>query len=104
MGPVGGSDRSAGRLGGRGLSFQFDGEEIAAAEGQSIAAALLAAGRRVWRWTAERGEPRGLFCGMGVCYDCLVEVDGRPNQRACQTPVVAGMRVRSQHGAGSWEV
>jgi predicted molibdopterin-dependent oxidoreductase YjgC len=93
-----------GRPEGGQLLFQFDGKVVPAVEGQTVAAALLAAGRRVWRWTAERGEPRGLFCGMGVCFDCLVEVDGRPNQRACQTVAAPGMCVRSQRGAGSWEV
>jgi predicted molibdopterin-dependent oxidoreductase YjgC len=85
------------------VRFTFDGEESWADEGQSVAAALLAAGRRVWRYTTERGRPRGLFCGMGVCFDCLVEVDGRPNRRACQTAVAQGLSVRTQHGAGSWE-
>jgi predicted molibdopterin-dependent oxidoreductase YjgC len=86
------------------VRFTFDGEELHAVEGQTVAAALLAAGRRVWRYTGRRGEPRGLFCGMGVCFDCLVRIDGRPNLRACQTVVAEGMRVETQRGAGTWEV
>jgi predicted molibdopterin-dependent oxidoreductase YjgC len=85
------------------LHFTFDGQELAAYEGETVAAALLAAGRRAFRRTGRRGEPRGLFCGMGVCFDCLVHIDGRPNVRACQAPVAEGMRVQSQQGPGPWE-
>jgi hypothetical protein len=80
------------------LHFTFDGQELTAQEGQTIAAALLAAGRRAFRQTSRRGEPRGLFCGMGVCFDCLVCINGRPNLRACQAPVIEGMRVESTVG------
>ncbi|HUY35779.1 MAG TPA: (2Fe-2S)-binding protein [Pirellulales bacterium] len=87
----------------RGVRLTFDGEVILCTEGQTIAAALLATGRRAWRFTPRRKEPRGLFCGMGVCFDCLAQVDGRPNVRACLTPAAEAMRVETQHGAGSWE-
>jgi predicted molibdopterin-dependent oxidoreductase YjgC len=86
------------------LRFTFDGEEMRVREGQTVAAALLSVGRRAWRFTSRRGEPRGLFCGMGMCYDCLVRVDGRANVLACQTLVVEGMRIETQRGAGSEEV
>jgi len=89
---------------GRALSFLVDGTEVRAYEGESIAAALVASGRRFTRWTARTGEPRGYFCGMGVCQDCLVTVDGLPNVRACVTPVRDGMRVESQRGLGDWRV
>ena len=82
------------------VQFLFDGETITAHEGESIAAALLASRRRTLRYTSRRGEPRGVFCNMGICFDCLVEIDGRPNQRACQTPVTEGIEVRTQHGVG----
>jgi predicted molibdopterin-dependent oxidoreductase YjgC len=85
------------------LHFTFDGLEVLACEGETIAAALFATGRCVFRITARNGEPRGLFCGMGICFECLVQVDGSPNVRACQTPVREGMRVETQRGAGSWE-
>ncbi|MCL4187700.1 MAG: FAD-dependent oxidoreductase [Rhodobacteraceae bacterium] len=75
--------------------FTFDGAPVAAAPGQSLAAALTAAGIRAFRTTAT-GAGRGVFCGMGVCQDCLVTVDGVPNRRACMTPAAAGMAVATQ--------
>ena len=79
----------------------FEGETIPAYEGETIAAAVTAAGIRVLRRN-RRGEARGVYCGMGACFECLVNVDGRGGQRACMTPVRAGMRVRVQrHGAGT---
>jgi D-hydroxyproline dehydrogenase subunit gamma len=86
---------------GRLLTILVDGQELPAHEGETVAAALLAASRRVLRTTAG-GEPRSYFCGMGLCHDCLVIVDGRPNVRACTTPVRNGLRVEIQHGAGEW--
>ncbi len=74
------------------ISFSVDGEPCAAYPGDTIAAALYACGIRAWR-RARSGEARGLLCGMGVCLDCLVTVDGVPNQRACQVEVRAGMAV-----------
>lgn len=79
-----------------------DGHQVRAHEGESVAAALLAAGRRALRTTDRRGEPRGLYCGIGVCFDCVMTLDGRPGVRTCQTPVRDGMRVDSQAGAGAW--
>jgi predicted molibdopterin-dependent oxidoreductase YjgC len=64
-------------------TFSFDGRPIAAEPGQSVAAALWAAGIRSWRRTRYGDEPRGLFCGIGVCFDCLVTVNGVTGQRAC---------------------
>ncbi len=89
---------------GRALSILVDGQQLAAYVGESIAAALVASGRRFTRWTARTGEPRGYFCGMGVCQDCLVTVDGLPNVRACVTPVRDGLRVETQRGLGEWGV
>jgi predicted molibdopterin-dependent oxidoreductase YjgC len=97
-------DQDAEEPEGRLVRFTFDGEEMRARAGQTVAAALLAAGRRVWRYTSRRGEPRGLFCGMGMCYDCLMRVDGRSNVLGCQTLVVEGMRIETQRGAGLGEV
>ena len=85
---------------GRPLTFFFDGEPIAAYEGETVAAALLAVGRRTLRITAVTGTPRGVFCGMGVCFDCLVVIDGEPSRRACVTFVAEGMRVEKQLGFG----
>ena len=66
------------------FTFSFDGRPIAGRVGQSLAAALTEAGVRAFRRTPT-GADRGMFCGMGVCQECLVEVDGRPNVRACMT-------------------
>ena len=76
------------------VRLRFDGREIEALPGETIAAALAAADIVAVR-QARSGAPRGPFCGMGVCFDCLVTVDGRPSQRACLTKVEAGMDVRS---------
>jgi predicted molibdopterin-dependent oxidoreductase YjgC len=81
-------------------SFDFDGRPVPYAEGQTVGAALWADGVRSWRRTRFGGRPRGLFCGIGVCFDCLVEVDGRPDQRACLVPARPGAVVRTQEGAG----
>ncbi len=89
---------------GRALGILVDGHEITAYEGESIAAALLASGQRFTRLTARTGEARGYFCGMGVCQDCLVTVDGLPNVRACMTPAREGLRVETQRGLGEWGV
>src|SRR5262245_22433282 len=96
--------RIAGIDRGRALTLLVDGGAVAAFEGESIAAALAAAGHRLTRWTERTGEPRGYFCGMGVCQDCLITVDGRPNVRACMTPVRDRLRVETQHGLGAWPV
>ena len=86
---------------GRPLSFLFDGEPITAFEGETVAAALLAAGSRTMRTTPVNGEPRGVFCGMGICFDCLVVIDSEPSRRACMTFAREGMRVETQVGFGS---
>ncbi|MFI0806534.1 (2Fe-2S)-binding protein [Streptomyces echinatus] len=78
----------------------FDGRPLAALPGQTVAAALWAAGVTAWRSTRGTGRPRGVFCGIGVCFDCLVTVNGRPNQRACLVPVRPGDVIRTQEGTG----
>ncbi|MBM3596576.1 MAG: (2Fe-2S)-binding protein [Alphaproteobacteria bacterium] len=86
----------------RGRAFQFsvDGETVTAYPGESIAAAMLAAGRAAARRTAKRREPRGYHCGMGVCWDCVMVVDGVTDTRTCRTEAKPGMRVETQHGVG----
>jgi D-hydroxyproline dehydrogenase subunit alpha len=76
-------------------AFTFDGQRVPLLPGQSIGAALVSAGIRSWRSTRKDDRPRGMFCGIGICYDCLVTVDNAPNQRACLTPARPGMQVRS---------
>jgi aerobic-type carbon monoxide dehydrogenase small subunit (CoxS/CutS family) len=82
------------------MSFSFAGKEIVFSSGQSIAAALIAAGHLSWRTTRHGGAPRGVFCGIGVCFDCLVVVNGRPNQRACLAAAHDGDEVEPQEGTG----
>src|SRR4029077_15671428 len=89
---------------GRALSILGHGEGVLGDEVETLAAALIASGRRFTRWTARTGEPRGYFCGMGVCQDCLVTADGSPNVRACMVPVRAGLGVEIQRGLGDWGV
>jgi D-hydroxyproline dehydrogenase subunit gamma len=72
-----------------------DGEPVQAHPGETVATALLAIGRQTFRHTDHLHAPRGLFCGMGVCFDCLVTVDGQANVRACMTPVRAGMTIET---------
>lgn len=80
------------------LRITVDGRELAAREGETIAAALLAEGIRVNRLTKKRHEPRGLFCGIGQCTDCVMVVNGVPNTRTCVTPVADGMVIETQVG------
>ena len=77
----------------RHVKLTFEGQTIAARKGETVAAALAANGVNAFRST-RTGAPRGLFCGMGVCQDCLVEIDGRPNRRACMTKVDGPVTVR----------
>ena len=79
-------------------TFTFDGRAIPLQPGQSVGAALVGAGIRSWRTTRKNGRPRGLFCGIGICYDCLITIDGMPNQRACLTPARPGMQTASNGG------
>jgi predicted molibdopterin-dependent oxidoreductase YjgC len=79
-----------------------DGKRVAAITGEPIASALLAAGIRKFRVTPRFGSPRGLFCGIGRCTDCIMTVDGQPNVRTCVTPVKDGMIVETQAGLGKW--
>ncbi|MFE0800162.1 (2Fe-2S)-binding protein [Streptomyces sp. NPDC058812] len=77
-----------------------DGRTIEALPGRTVAAVLWAAGITSWRTTRGAGRPRGVFCGIGVCFDCLVTVNDRPNQRACLVPVHPGDVIRTQEGTG----
>ena len=79
------------------VSLTLDGRQVTAYEGESVAALLLAEGHVAMR-TTPGGAPRGIFCGMGVCFDCLVVLDGVPNTRACVTWVREGMVVSRQDG------
>ena len=80
-------------LPGEALMLTVDGEPIGAHRGQTVAAVLLAAGRRTLRATRIGGRPRGMYCAMGTCYDCVVTVNGQSGVRACMTRVEQGMRI-----------
>lgn len=83
-----------------GFEVVLDGRRLPARAGQTVAAVLLAAGVRSWRTTRHGGRPRGMFCGIGVCFDCLVIVNGVPNVRACVTVVRPGDVISSQEATG----
>jgi thioredoxin reductase len=75
--------------------LDVDGRSVPAQQGESVAAALVRAGLTAWRQTPQ-GNPRGLFCGMGVCQDCVISVDGQDQQRACMTKVSGAHRIRTR--------
>ena len=80
------------------VKFVFDGKEMEGYEGEPIAAALKATDVMVHRYTQKEHKPRGIFCAIGRCTDCVMIVDGVPNVRTCITPLKAGMVVRTQYG------
>jgi predicted molibdopterin-dependent oxidoreductase YjgC len=80
------------------LTLSFDGREVRAREGDSIASALLAAGVQVTRQTPVSGAPRGPWCMMGACFDCVAVVDGQRGVRTCMTPAREGLCVATQRG------
>ena len=81
------------------VTLDLDGTPIAAREGDSVAAAMLAAGVGHTRTTPVGGRLRLPYCMMGVCFDCLMEIDGVPNRQACMVRVRDGMKLRRQDGA-----
>lgn len=87
---------------GKMLNITVDGKKIKAREGEMIIAALLNAGIRINRFTSKYNEPRGIFCGIGQCTDCIMTVNGIPNVRTCVTPVEEEMVIETQYGRGEW--
>ena len=83
------------------VQISVNGRIVHAIEGEPIAAALLAAGIRQFRRTLKYGTPRGVFCAIGRCTDCIMTVDGTPNVRTCVTPVRNGMVIETQEGHGA---
>ena len=88
---------------GRRFEIEVDGQKLFAYEGETIAAALLAAGIRVSRLTPKKHEPRGVYCGIGICHECVMVVDGVPNIRTCQTLATPGCKVTTQEGLAEIE-
>ncbi|MCV9934818.1 (2Fe-2S)-binding protein [Boseaceae bacterium BT-24-1] len=83
----------------RAVGFTFDGRRMTARAGDTVAAALLVNGVAACRETPVSAARRGPYCLMGVCFDCLVVIDGVGNRQACLTPLREGMAVETQHGA-----
>jgi predicted molibdopterin-dependent oxidoreductase YjgC len=85
---------------GREVTFNYEGKELKGYEGEPIAAALHANGIRSFRHSPKDKRPRGLFCAIGNCSSCLMEVDGEPNVRVCVEELKEGMQIKQQHGKG----
>lgn len=83
------------------VAVLVEGRTVRVPQGASAAAALLAAGWRSFRETPAGGVARGPWCLVGVCFDCLAEIDGVPNRQSCLVTVRPGMQIRRQHGARS---
>jgi predicted molibdopterin-dependent oxidoreductase YjgC len=83
------------------VTLHFEGQPISVPAGVSVAAALLLKGAEPFRTTPVSESPRAPYCMMGVCFECLVEVDGKPGRQACLTPVRDGMIIRRQQGASA---
>jgi D-hydroxyproline dehydrogenase subunit gamma len=81
------------------VGFTIDGRAVTARSGDTVAAALLAAGVEVCRTTPVSGAPRGPYCMMGVCFDCLVTIDGIGNRQGCLVLIKDKMRIETQRGA-----
>ncbi len=84
------------------VTIYFDGKPIEALANEPISAALVNAGIVAFRTTHKHGEPRGIFCAIGRCTDCMMIVDGVPNTRTCVTAVRDGMHVQTQRGLGGF--
>jgi len=82
-----------------GATLHVDGVEVSILEGDTIASVLMRSGQVSWRRTRFGGRPRGPFCGIGACQDCLVRVDGVDGVRACLTPALQGAAVTTHAGA-----
>jgi predicted molibdopterin-dependent oxidoreductase YjgC len=85
----------------REIEFTFDGKKMTGLEGEPIAIALEAGGVVIHRYTKKHHEPRGIFCAIGRCTDCVMVVDGKPNVRTCVTPLEEGMNVQTQYGVSA---
>ena len=83
---------------GKKVKFSFDGKELEGFEGEPIAAAVMSSGVTTHRHTRKKGTPRGIFCAIGRCTDCVMVVDGEINVRTCITPLKEGMKVQTQYG------
>jgi predicted molibdopterin-dependent oxidoreductase YjgC len=83
------------------VTVTIEGQAVEVPAGETVAAAVLASGMGYTRTTPVSGSPRAPFCLMGVCYECLMVIDGQPNRRACRERVREGMTIERQHGSGA---
>jgi len=79
------------------ITVTIDGQQVRAFTNETVSAVLMAEGR-TWIRHTSKGDPRGIFCGMGVCFDCVMVIDNIPNTRGCITWVKDGMMIDSQNG------
>lgn len=82
---------------GKNITIYFEGQPLEVEEGMTVAAAVLGPSHG-WTRTSHGGQKRGPYCQMGVCHECLMTIDGVPNQQACLTAVVEGMQIFRQNG------
>lgn len=85
---------------GKKVTFYFEGKPMQGYLGETIAAALVANGVKVFRYTEKQKRPRGFFCAVGKCSSCLMVVNGVPNTMVCMEPLREGVRVERQYGRG----
>lgn len=83
------------------VSFTFNGQQVVGYAGEPIAVALWASGIKTIRSCKATAQPRGVYCGIGHCYECRAEVDGVPNVRTCLTPLSRGTTVSS---SSAWHI
>ena len=86
---------------GRLVTFEYDGKPMEGYEGEPIAMALKSNGVEIHRYTTKLHKPRGLYCSIGRCTDCVMVVDGVPNVRTCMTALKEGMKVQTQYGVSA---
>src|SRR5688572_28768828 len=86
------------------VSITFDGKLLTVLAGETVATALRAHGGGICRTMPDSRSPRGLYCGVGRCPDCMMTVDGELNVRTCIRPVRDGMVIETQQGLGVWTV
>jgi len=83
------------------VTVNIDGKDVQVPAGETVATAVLVSSVGYTRTTPVSGAPRAPLCMMGVCFECVMEIDGIPNRQACQVRVENGMRIRRQYGAGA---
>lgn len=81
------------------ITVNLNATPVETEAGQSVGAVLMGQGIKAWRTTRHEGKPRGLFCGIGACYDCLITIDGEPNQRACMVQACDSMNIEGDFSA-----